>query len=94
MHDYGYEEPELDTGYRGAGGDRDLGGSGYEMNLPGEERGRSGRNPFEDDVGVAGAGAGAEDPFGDGERIRGVSPRPMERRSEDGDRRSAFREQV
>lgn len=88
MHDYGYEE-EFETGYRGAG-DRDL-GSGYEMNVPEERgRGRGGRNPFEDDVAVA----GAEDPFGDGEAIRGVSPRPMERRSEERDRRSAFREEV
>ena len=87
MHDYGYEEDE-ETGYRGAG-DRDL-GSGYEMNLPDERRGRAGRNPFEDDVAVA----GAEDPFRDGAGIRGVSPRPMERRSEEGDRRSAFREDV
>lgn len=88
-HGY-YEEQELETGYRGAGGARetDLGGSGYEMNLPrGEgdvERGRqgpAGRNPFDDAEELS---------------IRGVSPRPMDgrRREEEGDRRSAFREDV
>lgn len=91
MHDE-YDE-ELETGYRGSGAaDGDLGGSGYEMNLPGarEERGRPGRNPFDDDVAVE----GPRNPFGDEAEsnigIRGVSPRPMEgrgRASEDGDRR-------
>lgn len=102
VHDE-YDE-DLETGYRGAGaGNRDIGGGGgYEMNLPQgrEERGRPGRNPFEDDVAVE----GTRNPFGDdaavsNNAIRGVSPRPMEGRgrprvSEDGDRRSAFREDV
>lgn len=99
VHDE-YDE-EFETGYRGAG-NRDLGAGGYEMNLPGgrEERGRPGRNPFEDDVAVE----GARNPFGDEAAesniaVRGLSPRPMGGRgrprvSEDGDRRSAFREEV
>ena len=96
VHDgYGYEE-DVETGYRGgAAAGRDHGGSGYEMNVPGgrheEERGRTGRNPFADDV-----GAPQRNPFGDDEAgdIRGVSPRPMDRGRASEDRRSAFREDV
>ncbi|SPN98609.1 uncharacterized protein DNG_01654 [Cephalotrichum gorgonifer] len=105
VHDgYGYqEEQELEsTGYHGAGGSGDrygLGNSSYEMNVPRDEeegRGRTGRgdgsrNPFEDDAEASNIS------------IRGVSPRPMDgpgpaqakgRRSEDTDRRSAFREEM
>lgn len=99
--DYGYHEgQELETGYHGVGGSRgaDAADDGaYEMNLPRDEeegRGRTrpaGRNPFEDDAEASNMS------------VRGVSPRPMdaadpargkERRSEDSNRRSMFREAI
>ncbi|KAI1490569.1 hypothetical protein F5X96DRAFT_669530 [Biscogniauxia mediterranea] len=77
-----YEEQEL--GYRGGGGGGAYAGSGYEMNLPAEERGRTmSRSP-----GVGGGGSahlGAhhprQNPFDDDaaepSNLRGVSPRPI-----------------
>lgn len=97
VHDsHGYhEEQELEAGYRGAGaGEADLGGSGYEMNLP------RGEGDVDVERGRAGRGGAGRNPFEDAEEsslsIRGVSPRPMDgrRREEEGDRRSAFREDV